>query len=558
MGNDAFVSGWREILRNAAAQPLPSAIPQVFRNAATDHADRVLIRLFEDDQQITYGEFDTLSSRLAAGLRAAGIEPGMHVGVMLPNSLHWHITWLALLKIGAAVVPINPSYTARELQYVLDDARVGGLVLAPGLGDAAGQMAMWPTYLRRERVWRTSGRLGEPCSWQALLDGVDPAQSLPEANADVTLDTIANIQYTSGTTPFPKGCLLTHGYWLNLAQGAGLMHPEAGQGRAPIQRFFTAQPFFYMDPFWQLLMTALNGGTLFAAQKISASRFFGWLDEHRIEWAQLPELAMKSVESVAGRRLALREVFTFGWSAESRSAFERRFEVPAVESFGMTEIGLGLAMPRGYPSAVKPTSVGIAGLRREARIVDSEGRPVGAGVTGELQIRGEHLFKGYFNKAEATVEAFDGDWFRTGDVFVVDQDGFYRIVGRFKDMIRRSNENIAAREVEAVVRELPQVLDCAAVPVPDPVRNEEVKILVQLHPELVQVGKLPRDVLPVEVLISHCQSALAPFKVPRYVQFVDAFPRTSSNKILKHQLIQTARDSKAGVFDRVLGLWHTA
>jgi len=477
---------------------------------------------------------------------------GMHVAVMLPNGLQWHVTWLAVLKLGAAVVPVNPTYTVRELEYVLADAQVSAWVLGTERVEVLDQLAQWPATLQRDRVWSVAPRLGQPSSWQALLEGTPHGSESSFDAAELGLETLANIQYTSGTTGFPKGCLLTHGYWLTLAQGACLMHPLPTVGQAPLRRFFTAQPFFYMDPFWQLLMTALSGGTLIAAHKISATKFLGWLAEHRIEWAQLPELAMKSLHTVQGHQLDLRQVFTFGWSAESRLAFEQRFQVPAVESFGMTEIGLGLTMPQGYLSAAKPVSVGMPALRREARVVDEAGRPLGPGIAGELQIRGEHMFEGYFNKPDANAAAFDGPWFRTGDMFVRDEDGFYRIVGRFKDMIRRSSENIAAREVEAVVRELDEVFDCAAVAVPDPIRVEEVKIMVQIKVELLHAGQNPREVLPVERLLAHCKSGLAPFKVPRYVQFVDVFPRTASNKIAKHLI---KHDKQGQVFDRIDGTW---
>jgi acyl-CoA synthetase (AMP-forming)/AMP-acid ligase II len=125
-------------------------------------------------------------------------------------------------------------------------------------------------------------------------------------------------------------------------------------------------------------------------------------------------------------------------------------------------------------------------------------------------------------------------------------------VGRFKDMIRRSSENIAAREIESVVRELDEVFDCAAVAEPDPVRGEEVKIMVQIKPELLRSGQSPKEILQVERLLAHCQRSLAPFKVPRYVQFVNAFPRTASNKVAKHLI---ARDTHEQVFDRVDGTW---
>ena len=548
----ASIAHWQFRILSAAQQPLPASIPELFAQMARTYPQQVLLDMFEDAQQITYAEFDALSTRLAIGFRAAGVQAGMHVAVMLPNGLHWHLTWLAVLKLGAAVVPVNPTYTARELEYVLSDARVNALVLGIEREDVTNQLRPWPTTLPRERVWASAAKLGQPCPWQALLDGTAPGREADLIAAELGRETLANIQYTSGTTGFPKGCQLTHGYWLALAQSACLMHPVTTGGQAPLRRFFTAQPFFYMDPFWQLLMTATSGGTLFAAHKISASKFLSWLAELHIEWAQLPELALKSLHTVDGRQLDLRQVFTFGWSAESRLVFEQRFDVPATESFGMTEIGLGLAMPPAYPSATKPVSVGIPALRREARIVDTDGHPVGPDTAGELQIRGEHLFKGYYNKPDANSAAFDGPWFRTGDAFVRDADGFYRIVGRFKDMIRRSSENIAAREIESVVRELDEVFDCAAVAEPDPVRGEEVKIMVQIKTELLRSGQSPKEILQVERLLAHCQRSLAPFKVPRYVQFVNAFPRTASNKVAKHLI---ARDTHEQVFDRVDGTW---
>jgi acyl-CoA synthetase (AMP-forming)/AMP-acid ligase II len=407
----------------------------------------------------------------------------------------------------------------------------------------------WPAALRRDLVVTVDHGPGDGSPWSRWL--AEGAQRPPLKPADSPhLGTVANVQYTSGTTGFPKGCPLTQGYWLNVAQAASLLHP------APMTRFFTAQPFFYMDPFWQLLMALRSGGTLVAAQRISASQFLGWLADHEIEWAQLPELALKSLDSVQGRRFALRQVFTFGWSAAARQTFLQRFpQTLATEGFGMTEIGLGSAMPPGPVTAERASSVGVAGLRRSLRIVDEAGQPVPPGTTGELQVHGAHLFLGYFNQPQATAQAFDPDgWFRTGDAFVSDADGYLRIVGRFKDMIRRSSENISAREVEAVLRLLPEVLDCAALPVPDPVRGEEVMVLLQLQPG-ARAAAPARAVLPPERVIEHCRAQLAPFKVPRYLKYVDDFPRTASNKIAKHLLRPADGDLRTGAYDRVTQAW---
>lgn len=531
---------WAAHLEHCADEPLPVSVAALVRTKAPSHGDKLLVHLFEDGEAISYKQLDELSDALANGLAAKGLRPGDRMAVMLSNCIQYHLTWIALAKLGAIIVPVNPSYTSRELVHVLKDSQATcWLVHSDSLVQARAVLAELPQFHPHMLIDLSGGLVGTSV-WHTLLDlGEGETASYPEP----TLGTVLSIQYTSGTTGFPKGCVLTHGYWLNLARSAMSLHVQEHQ------RFFTAQPFFYMDPFWQFLQTLWSGGTLFAAKKLSASRFFGWLSEYRIEWAQMPELALKFMGEVHPQDLALRQVFTFGWGADSRVAFTREFGVVANESFGMTEIGLGLAMPVQWPASDRGTSVGVAALRREAKLmvaVDGDWREAQPGETGELWLRGEHLFQGYWNQPEATEAVFHDEWFRTGDAFVRDAMGFFRIVGRFKDMIRRSNENIAAREVESVVRMLPQVLDCAAVAVPDPVRGEEVKVWVQW-----QSGFTPTD-KDVQALITHCQTNLAPFKVPRFIAHTLEFPRTSSNKIAKHQL---PRIGAQGSYDRIAKQW---
>jgi acyl-CoA synthetase (AMP-forming)/AMP-acid ligase II len=163
---------------------------------------------------------------------------------------------------------------------------------------------------------------------------------------------------------------------------------------------------------------------------------------------------------------------------------------------------------------------------------------------------GRAIFKGYWNKPEANQAAFSGDWFRTGDLFRSDEHGLYWLVGRVKDMIRRSSENIAAREVESVIRELPETEDAAAVRVRDPIRGEEVKIYVQLKAGISQ------DRASVEKILDHARTRLAAFKIPRYVSYIEEFPRTASNKIIKPKLIASAADLRVGAYDAVDKLWR--
>ncbi len=528
---------WRSHLAHQARTALAPDLGELVRRQAQSYGDQALLCLFEDQQTLSYRQLDERSDALAAALAAAGLQAGDRLAVMLGNCVAYHVTWVALAKLGAIIVPVNPSYTPRELRHVLGDAQAAGWVYHPEAADTVASVVPDMPLLRSALLISTGTQLEGDSAWHRLLrSGLGKTLI---AASPLTLNTVLNLQYTSGTTGFPKGCILTHGYWLNLAHCAMSLHTQRHS------RFFTAQPFFYMDPFWQLLQTLCSGGTLYAAKKLSASKFLGWLAEHRIEWAQVPELALKSMDGVAPADLVLRQAFTFGWSALGRQSFVERYGVVANESFGMTEIGLGLAMPVPWPTTDRATSVGVPALRRDARLmVDQDGqlREAAPGETGELWLRGEHMFKGYWNNPQANQAVWQGDWFRTGDAFVRDELGFYKIVGRFKDMIRRSSENIAAREVEAVVRMLPQVLDCAAVGVPDATRGEEVKVWVQL-----QEGLTPEALSP-PALLAHCQANLAPFKVPRYVAYADSFPRTSSNKIAKHLLPATGA---SGCFDRL-------
>lgn len=537
----AELAAERARIRALEAGFLTITIGEFCRERAAVLDDKPYLNVFDRGETASYAEADRASNRIANALANLGIGKSDRVAVMLPNRILYPFLFLALAKIGAIHVPVNTRYTPREIAYVTGDSGAAALIIDPAHLDALAAVddrGRLPP-LARTLVPDGKARPGM-IDFDALLAGASDA---PLFEPGIGPADLMNIQYTSGTTGFPKGCMLSHDYWMVLAQSAASWDEE------PPARLMTAQPFFYMDPQWHLLKTMVLGGTLFIAPQLSSSRFIGWVKQYGIEWCQFPMLMTRQPEAPDDGATALKQIASFGWDGETCRGFKRRFGVRAREGFGMTEIGLGTLMPPSFEAMYDSGSVGIDGPFRQTTIRDEGGRVVPPGQRGELWVRGRGLLKGYWNRADADAEAFrDADdgglrWFRTGDLFEADENGFLWLVGRLKDMIRRSSENIAAREVEAVIRELPQVEDCAAVPVPDAKRGEEVKVYVQLKP-----GFSPAD-LPPEAILAQARKGLAAFKVPRFYTYVENFPRTVSNKIEKRNLLAGVDDLRADAWD---------
>lgn len=527
--------------RQIESEPLPENLGALLDEAAAAVPDEPALVFFDSDETIAYAALREKVNRLANGLRSIGVRKGTHLGVMLPNVAAFPITWLAIARIGAVMIPVNARYTGRELHYVLDDGEADFLVIDETFLPAFDEVAARLPRLGAGRVVvRGSPRAGGR-SWSSLLEG-QAAEFSGDAPAR---DDLLNIQYTSGTTGFPKGCMLTQRYWLTIGK------VNARRDGRVYKRILAATPFFYMDPQWLMLMAFYQRATLYVAARQSASRFMDWVRRYRINFTLFPELVYKQPATPHDADNEIIRVNMYGVRKEFHADIERRFDFVAREAFGMTEIGSGLFMPIEATDMVGSGSCGIPAPFRECRIADMHGNTLPPGEVGELLVRGPGILLGYYRKPEATAAAFHGDWFRTGDLFRQDERGYYYIVGRVKDMIRRAGENIAAREVEAVLCQLPEIAEAAAVPVPDDTRGEEVKAYIVLQP-----GLTPRDV-PPERVIAHCSAGLATFKVPRYLEYRASLPKTPSEKIAKHVLKAESSDLRRGSWDRLEGRWIT-
>jgi acyl-coenzyme A synthetase/AMP-(fatty) acid ligase len=519
-------------------EPLPANVHGLLAEAAREAGSRTLWNFFEIGREITYAECLRQVEQLACGLRTLGIGKGTHVAVMLPNVPAMPLTWLALATLGAVMVPVNTSYMNRELTFVLSNSDATYLVAHDSLLDLVRTcISEGQTGVAADRVV-ISGIHAEFVSWEALA-----------ATTAVKLDTSAvkhsdllNIQYTSGTTGFPKGCMLTQEYWLVSGK------VNAFRDGRKYARILAPTPFYYMDPQWLLLMAIYQRGTLYVANRQSASRFMGWVREYGINFCLFPYLVYKQDASLDDGCNDVVRANVYGVPRELHAKIEQRFDLVAREAFGMTEVGPAMFMPIEAVDMVGSGSCGVPSPMRECTIVDETGRDVDQGAVGELCIRGRGIMLGYYKNAAATAESFFGSWFRTGDAFRQDERGYYYIQGRYKDMIRRSAENIAAREVEAVLNGIPAVQESAAVGVPDSTRGEEVKAYIVLN-----AGFDP-DEPTLRSIVAGCQANLAKFKVPRYYTFIDELPKTASLKIAKAVLRERPAVMER-VYDRILGSW---
>lgn len=523
--------------------PIAPSLVHLLHERAQHIGDRDLLRFGE--QRMTFAEVDARTSQLACVLVNAGVAPGDRVAVMLPNGLEFPIAWLAIMKARAVMVPINIQYRAHDLAYTLNDSGAKLLFTTRELVPMVREIdARCP-----ELVWVQVVQAG---------DAVSPTESpfaahLHSQPADVDLtevspDDLVNIQYTSGTTGEPKGCMLTNEYWVLLSERAAHFSRMTSDEVA-----LTAQPFSYMDPQWNVGMCLVAGCPLVILPRFSASTFWQSVKDSGATFfyvlGTMPVFLLKQPTSPAVERgHRVRFVSCSGIVPQLHREFEDRWGVPWREAFGMTETGVDLTVPLEDTSCVGSGAVGGPVDGKEACVVDTEGRALGDQKIGELCVRGSGMMRGYWNKPAATAERIRDGWLHTGDLAYRDTRGYYHLVGRLKDMIRRGGENISAAEVEGVLAQHPAVRAAAVVPVPDELRGEEVKAYIQLQPDHEHVEPM--------LIIDFTRRHLAAFKVPRYVEFVDDFPRTPSERVAKHVLVAAKPDLRTGSFDTVTRSWQ--
>ena len=520
----------------------PENIQALIDRAADLYPTTLAINCFEQEpqaQSITYADLRVSIYKLADGLQQQGIIKGTHVAVIMSNRIEFPISWLALAMIGAVMIPVNPAYTSTELDYVLNDSDAEFLIIEDQFLSTLEAMNKRPEAMTDESIIIVTDK-DINNNWNSLMSsGSEDADYHYQVNSHDLL----NIQYTSGTTGFPKGCMQSQKFWVMAGCIAALRNKD-------IKSVLADAPFFYFDDQWMVIMGLYSGITVHLSEGMSVSRFLDWVEDHEIELAYFPTPILETPPSSRETATSLKKFIGFALNAELTHLVEERFNVLTRDSFGMTEVGVGLLVPDTVNSDAALDSCGLPAPFRDLKIVDDNGDEVESGSPGELWIKGPGIINGYYKKPKANKETFVDGWFRTGDVFIADALGFYTIVGRMKDMIRRSMENISALEVETAILSKQGVQDAAVIAVPDKKRDEEVKIYV-----LLSAGYTTEQISPADIII-HCQQRLAPFKIPRYFEYVKSFPYTPSAKVVKHQLKDMKTDLRKDSWDELDQCWR--
>lgn len=499
------------------------------------HGDRDALIDHASGRRWTYREFAEQVNGLAAGLLSRGVGKGDRVGIWAPNCPEWTFTQYATAKIGAILVNINPAYRSHELQYVLEQAGISTLVSAASF-KTSDYASMIETVRPQCPDLTSVLLLGSP-EWDAVLaDGLaaqasDPAP-LAAAQAALSADDAINIQYTSGTTGFPKGATLSHHNILNNGYFVGeLCH------YSEVDRVCIPVPFYHC---FGMVMGNLACTSHGAAMVIPGPAFDPRASLEAVQAEKCTSLY--GVPTMFIAELALPDFDSFdlsslrtGIMAGSPCPVEVMKQV--IDRMGMSEVSICYGMTETSPVSLQTRSddsieqrtetVGRVGPHLEIKIVDpATGLTVPRGEPGELCTRGYSVMLGYWENPEKTAEAIDAArWMHTGDIGVMDEAGYVAITGRIKDMVIRGGENVYPREIEEFLYTHPDILDAQVIGVPDAKYGEELMVWVQMREGA--------DDLDADSVRAFCTGKLAHYKIPRYVHVVEEFPMTVTGKVRK-------------------------
>ncbi len=473
--------------------------------------------VIENDQEINFLEFNRLSNRVATALLSVGIRLGEHVALYAPNAYQWLAFYFGVLKAGAVAVTLSSLLKRDELRRIMDNAQPKVL------------------FAGKEQLAELGDRKDYPYLKKIISEGGDVRyEGLVEMGSDsfgaIDLDrhNTAAILYTGGTTGIPKGVMLSHENLNtsihNVAHYERSTHKDRALCFLPLNHVF--------GQIHIMNATVYSGGSLVLESSFDLEKVIETIERHKVtKFFAVPTvyirlLALKDLKEKLG---SLRYTFSAAASmaAELVREWKRRMDLDIYEAYGMTESASMVTYNHYYRHLIG--SVGTPVTNVEVQIRDLEGNVLGTKEEGEICIRGRNIMKGYLNQPEETRSVFWDNWFRSGDIGTMDEDGYLYIVDRLKDMIITGGENVYPREVEEVLYTRPEVEECTVIGLPDKEYGERVTAFI--------IPKEGQQVDPTQ-LKSYLKTKLSPFKVPKEFIAVDELPKSSAGKILKRELKQ--------------------
>ncbi|WP_065570473.1 long-chain-fatty-acid--CoA ligase [Microbacterium oleivorans] len=533
--------------------PVTGSLMDLLDDSARDYPQAPALQFF--GRETTYAALAETVDRAAAGLRELGVKRGDRVAIVLPNCPQHIVAFYAVLRLGAVVVEHNPLYTPRELRTQFQDhgarhaivwnkvvatvqefpadLHVDALVsvdITTALPLHTRLALRLPIAKARESRDALTAPVRGTHTWADLVR----TEPLPASHPRPATDDLAVLQYTSGTTGTPKGAMLTHRNLLANARQSQAFIPAVVRGNGCV--FYAVLPMFHAYGLTLCLTFAMSmGARLVLFPKFDADMVIDAIRKH-------PPTVLPLVPPIAERLLARAretgasirgiEIGVSGAMALSPDLVEPFEEATGgylIEGYGLSECSPVL-MVNPPADSRKAGTIGIPVPGTDARVVDPEdpSRVFGVGEPGELVVRGPQVFSGYYGKPEETEKVLEGGWFRTGDIVERDEDGFFRVVERLKELIVTGGFNVSPSEVEATLRQHPQVADAAVVGLPDPHSGEQVVAVVIPAPGVTD--------LDVDDIRAFARTRLTPYKVPRRIEPVDDLPRSLIGKVLRRQV----------------------
>jgi fatty-acyl-CoA synthase len=513
-------------------------IGSFFDRMVDRHRDREALVVKHQNIRWTWGELARRVDDLAAGLMTLGLERGDRIGIWAPNTAEWTLTQFATAKAGLVLVNVNPAYRRAELEYAMNKVECKTLVMAPQL-KTSNYLEIVADLVRDKKLPHLEHivRLGRDKT-PGMLNFDDVATAggnaekvkLAEIGPKLQFDDAINIQFTSGTTGFPKGATLSHHNILNNGYfvAEGLKFTENDRLCIPV-------PLYHCFGMVMGNLGCLTHGStmVYPAEAFDPLATLTAIAEERCTAVYgVPTMFIAQLDHPEFAKFDLKSLRT-GIMAGSPCPIEVMKRVQS--QMNMSEVTIAYGMTETSPVSTqcatddpverRVATVGQVLPHIEIKIVDTDGKAVPRGQAGEFCTRGYSVMKGYWNDAEKTAEAIDeGGWMHTGDLATMDDEGYVNIVGRLKDMVIRGGENVYPREIEEFLYRHPKVQDVQVIGVPDPRYGEEICAWIKLREG--------QSATPEEIR-EFCKGQIAHYKIPRYIEFVDAFPMTITGKIQK-------------------------